>query len=308
MSATTIKRGARRGKAKKSSAAKRGPGVIDRSVAALPMGESGLRRLFRIVFLAALLAIGWAVAVMAGVPERARERVAQTAANAGLIVRRIEVHGVEQMDREAIFAKAMVNRAKPMPEVDLTALRDQLVALAWVADARVSRQLPDTLVIDIVERKPHAVLREGENFVLIDPSGHRLEAVPRGRAEKMLVLSGEGAASGALDLDALLDETPAIKPRVRGAEWIGNRRWNLTFDTGQVLALPEGEDAAIDALAAFARLDARGSLIGGRVMVFDMRTPDRSYMRVPGWAEEQAELSAERKKLEAEAARLAGGG
>ena len=32
----------------------------------------------------------------------------------------------------------------------------------------------------------------------------------------------------------LLAAAPALKPQVREAEWIGNRRWNLTFKTGGV--------------------------------------------------------------------------
>jgi hypothetical protein len=42
---------------------------------------------------------------------------------------------------------------------------------------------------------------------------------------------------------------------VREAEWVGNRRWNLTFKTGQVLALPEGEGTSRQGLMTFARLD-----------------------------------------------------
>jgi len=51
---------------------------------------------------------------------------------------------------------------------DLAALRADLLDLSWVSDARVSRQLPDTLVVDIVERQPHAVLRQPDRLVLID--------------------------------------------------------------------------------------------------------------------------------------------
>ena len=64
-----------------------------------------------------------------------------------------------------------------MTMVDLAALRADLLHLSWVKDARVSRQLPDTLVIDIVERKPHAVLRAGDHLVLIDETGAVLDPI-----------------------------------------------------------------------------------------------------------------------------------
>src|SRR6185436_8076236 len=78
----------------------------------------------------------------------------------------------------------------------------------------------------------------------------------------------------------------------REAEWVGNRRWNLTFKTGQILALPEGDQAAPNALMAFARLDGVNRLLGGRVAAFDMRASDRIYFRVPGRTEDEARAAA----------------
>lgn len=65
-----------------------------------------------------------------------------------------------------------------MPLVDVEALRQDLLGLSWVEDARVSRQLPDTLVIDIVERTPHAVLRKPGRLVLIDATGRESSRSP----------------------------------------------------------------------------------------------------------------------------------
>src|SRR5690606_39462083 len=50
--------------------------------------------------------------------------------------------------RTALFPYTTLFRS-----VDLHALRASLIELPWVADARVSRQLPDTIVVDIVERE-----------------------------------------------------------------------------------------------------------------------------------------------------------
>lgn len=166
--------------------------------------------------------------------------------------------------------------------VDIDALRGELLDLSWVADARVSRQLPDRLVIDIVERKPHAVLRKANRLVLIDATGHELEPVSAARAKGKLVVAGPGAGKQVVTLTRLLEAAPALKPQVREAEWVGNRRWNLTFRTGQVLALPEGGQPSARALMSFARLDGTNRLLGGKVAAFDMRAPGRIYLRVPG--------------------------
>ena len=47
-----------------------------------------------------------------------------------------------------------------MPLVDVEAIRARLLQFGWVKDARVSRRLPDTLVIDIVERQPAAIWQD----------------------------------------------------------------------------------------------------------------------------------------------------
>ena len=169
-----------------------------------------------------------------------------------------------------------------MPLVDLHSLRGSLMELPWVADARVSRQLPDTIVVDIIEREPHAVLKKPDRLVLIDPTGHELEPVAEADAKGMLRISGPGAQAQVEALSALLDAAPALRPQVAEAEWVGNRRWNLTFKTGQVLALPQGEDRSSGALMSFARLDGVNRLLGGKVAAFDMRNPERIYLRVPG--------------------------
>jgi cell division protein FtsQ len=256
--------------------------TFDRLLAALPFSEAQLHRLFLAIILGAAVSLAWLVASMAGVPAMAREQLALVSKQSGFEVRRVEVRGVQHLNELKIYERVLAERDRAMPLVDLAALRAELLQLSWVEDARVSRQLPDTLVIDVVERKPHAVLKTADRMALIDDEGHVLEPINPARAKGHLVIGGWDAAHHVGELTALLDAAPALKPQVAEADWIGNRRWNLTFKTGQVLALPEGDKASSGALVAFARLDGTNRLLGGRVVAFDMRAPDRIYLRVPG--------------------------
>ena len=234
---------------------------------------------------------------------RLAHELAAVARDAGFEVRRVEVRGVKNLNELKVYERALAERERAMPLVDIDALRDELLQLSWVQDARVSRQLPDTLVIDIVERKPAAVLKKAGKLVLIDAEGTELETVSAARAKGKLVVGGPGAGKQVVALGALLDAAPAIKGQVREAEWVGNRRWNLTFRTGQVLALPEGGRQSAGALMKFAQIDGRNRLLGGKVAAFDMRAPDRIYLRVPGRTDEieQAAVVATSTKAKAEA-------
>ena len=302
--AQTIKRGgkgvrrsaAARGTARKVDKAKAQTGTaLDAAMHWLPFTEEQLHKVFLFLIFGALAGLVWIIASVAGVPALMEAQVAQIASNAGFEVRRVEVRGVQHMNELKVYERVLGERDRAMPLVDVGALRSDLLGLSWVKDARVSRQLPDTLVVDIVEREPHAVLRKANRLMLIDETGAELEPVSAGGAKGRLIVSGPGAAYQVPDLGRLLEAAPALKPQVSEAEWIGNRRWNLTFKTGQVLALPQGEKPSATALISFARLDGVNRLLGGKVTVFDMRAPERIYMRIPGRAQEAVKTGQEKK-------------
>ncbi len=280
--------GVRRATAAKTRAARarrarrQGQGLVDRLVALLPITEDQLHRVFLTLILAGAALLVWLVASLAGVPALAEAQLARTAADAGFEARHVRVTGVERMNELKVYEAAFAQKDKPMPLVDLDALRADLIAMPWVEDARVSRQLPDRLVIDIVERTPHAVLAKNGRLILIDGDGVELEPISAKNAKGMLRVSGPGAARQVAGLSRLLEAAPALKPQVVAAEWVGNRRWNLTFATDQILVLPQGREEAGKALVHFARIDGQNRLLGGKVAAFDMRVPDRIYMRVPG--------------------------
>jgi cell division protein FtsQ len=287
----TIKRGgksarrtaAAQGKVRQVRAAKARTGsAVGTAMAVLPISESQWQRLFLAAILGGAVVLAWFVASFAGVPAMAETQLATVARDAGFEVRRVEVRGVKNLNELKVYERALAERERAMPLVDVQGLRQELLELSWVEDARVSRQLPDALVIDIVERKPAAVLRKADKLVLIDATGRQLEAVSAARAKGKLVISGPGAGKQIEALQTLMDAAPALKPQLREAEWVGNRRWNFTFKTGQVLALPEGSDKSAKALMTFARLDGVNRLLGGKVAAFDMRAGDRIYLRVPG--------------------------
>ena len=287
----TIKRGgksarkaaAAQGKVRQVRAARAKTGsAIGTAMSWVPISEEQWQRVFLAVILGAAAALAWIVASFAGVPAMAEMQLASVASDAGFEVRRVEVRGVKNLNELKVYERALAERDRAMPLVDVESLRAELLQLSWVEDARVSRQLPDSLVVDIVERKPAAVLRKADKLVLIDATGQELEVVGPARAKGKLVVSGPGAGKQVVALQNLMAAAPALKPQLREAEWIGNRRWNFTFKTGQVLALPEGEDKSAKALMTFARLDGVNRLLGGKVAAFDMRAGDRIYLRVPG--------------------------
>lgn len=256
-------------------------GPIDRFVAALPVSERTVQRAVTWTIGAALLAGTWGVASFFGLPDMARSEAALVAGRAGFEVRKVQVRGTSRMDEMDVYAIALDQVDRSMLSVDLPALRTQMLALSWVKDARISRRLPDTLVVDIVEREPVAVWQNGGKLALIDVSGAVLEPVRAGGLPDLPLVVGPNANRQTARLTALMDAAPSLRPVLAGASWIGNRRWDLRFQSGETLSLPEGEEEAAAALVSFARMDGVNRLLGRGIVRFDMRDPDKFVLRLP---------------------------
>ena len=93
-------------------------------------------------------------------------------------------------------------------------------------------------------------------------------------------LIGPGANRRFGSLSALLGAAPRLRPMVTDATWVGERRWDLHFQGGEVLSLPEGEAEARRAIERFAQMDQRDSLLGRGFARIDMRDPRRAYVRI----------------------------
>ena len=272
---------------KVGTARNRGKSILGSALGLLPFTEEQLQKAFTVLILAGAAAGLWFLASLSGATAVAADRFAHVATNAGFAVANVKVSGTQRMNEMHVYERALGRQDLSMTRVDLDGLREELLALPWVRDARVSRQLPATLRVDIIEREPHAVLQRPDRLMLIDGGGHELEPISRADASDYMLIEGPGAQDRVKDLTALLDAAPALQRQIKGAEWVGNRRWNLTFVTDQHLALPEGDQRAAAALISFAEADGRNRLIGGQATRFDMRNAPRMYMAVPGRSDPQ---------------------
>jgi cell division protein FtsQ len=172
-----------------------------------------------------------------------------------------------------------VGRAQPL--VDVQGVREKLLHFGWVKDARVSRRLPDTLVIDIVEREPAALWQDKQRLALVDQEGVVLDRVRVDQMPDLPLLIGPGANARAQELDRMLAPVPTLKAQLASANWVGRRRWDLAFQSGETVALPEGEAPARRALVKFAGMDKSAGLLGRGIKRFDLRIPGKMIVRLP---------------------------
>lgn len=266
------------------------PGKTQRK-AVRPAAAAGAGKLAAFGFTGFLVLMGAAAAIALDLPAKAMLGAAQAVGSAGFTVNGYQIAGLRSMDRKLVDAvvvdelrraAAPTGGARPaQPLVDVSRIRDRLLRFGWVKDARVSRRLPDTLVIDVVERTPAAMWQDGQRLALIDSEGVVLDRVRIDRMPDLPLLIGPGANLQASKLDALLAQVPTLQAQLASATWVGRRRWDLAFTSGETVALPEGDRPASAALAKFAELDRSTGLLGRGLVRFDLRVPGKMIVRLP---------------------------
>jgi len=277
MSAAHVRRGAS-GRSRKASAR---VSVPKKLAARLPVKQAEANRLATWVFGLFVLAIAGVALVALDVPNKLALAAGEAVGDAGFRVKSVDIQGIRRMDPRPVYDIALDQKTTAMPLLDVSDIRKRLLEFGWVKDARVSRRFPDTLVIDIVERKPAALWQDEDRLTLIDAEGVVLDRVPVSQMPDLPLLIGKGANAQAVPLELLLDQAPALKAQLVSATWVGQRRWDLSFQSGETVALPEGEALAGAALVKFAKMDKSAGLLGRGILRFDLRIPGKMTVRLP---------------------------
>ncbi|WP_084580427.1 cell division protein FtsQ/DivIB [Sphingomonas azotifigens] len=257
-------------------------GVLDQAIAGIPLSPETLHKIVTWSIVGAVGAVVLTIGVLAGVPQMIGVGVAQAVGDAGLKVDEIQIDGLKRMDRATVYEQVLDQDSRAMPLVNLEDVRQRLLKFPWVKDARVSRRLPSTLHIAIEERTPAAIWQNHGQLMLIDASGVPLEPVSPEAMPDLPLLIGEGANAQEAARKHLLETQPGLKPLVKATSWVGNRRWDIFFTSGEKLQLPEGDDEAIAALKKFVAIDGTQRLLGRGYVGFDMRDANKLVVRRQG--------------------------
>jgi cell division protein FtsQ len=211
-------------------------------------------------------------------------------AAAGFGINSIEISGQRLTRERDIFALLTMGNGNSTLTYDVDKARGRLEWLQAVESASVRRIYPDKLQVSIVEREPVARWRVGGTTHLIDSQGRRIGTTQSGFSDLPLVI-GSGAADDALVMIRALAQHPDFGKGIAALSRIGDRRWDLIFQTGLRVQLPEqGVAQALNQLASYQR---EHRLLERDVTVIDLRVPGLLALK-PG-EDAKAQIEAERK-------------
>jgi len=200
-------------------------------------------------------------------------------ADQGLVIEDVYITGRLETASNDIVTVLALNASDAILGVDPEGARSALEALPWVRQAAVSRELPHTLRIELVEREPIAIWQHEGAFRLVDAEGVVIDAAPPAHHRGLPLVVGPDAPDHARALFAMLATEPTLAGRVTASIRVGGRRWNLELDSGQVVQLPERDpEAAWTRLAELSR--ERALIDRADILAVDLRLfPDQTIVR-----------------------------
>jgi cell division protein FtsQ len=213
---------------------------------------------------------------------------------AGFRVGDIEINGTREVSRIDVLTNIDLGPDRSLFAFDVHKARDDLKRLSWIRDVSVSKAYPDKLVINVIERDPYAIWQNGQALYVVGRDGTEIEPFEERFASLPLVV-GKGAASHAADLIAAVDRYPELAGKVKAYIRVGDRRWNLQFDDGVTVLLPEFN--VTGGLTELARLAREEAIFSRAIEAVDLRLPDRTVVRLtPGAAQSRRDEIRERIK------------
>ncbi|MEV0394350.1 cell division protein FtsQ/DivIB [Polymorphospora rubra] len=185
-------------------------------------------------------------------------------------VRDVRVNGTDLLTPDQVRAAAAVRSGAPLAGLDTGAIERRVGGLAQVERVSVSRDFPGTVVVDVVERTPVAVVPRGEAFVLVDASGvvfRELPARPDGLPLVRVAEPGPDDLGTRGALTVLTSLTDALRQGLVEVVVDSPARIRLLLAEGREVVWGDATDSATKADVATALLAREGDVI-------DVSAPD----------------------------------
>ena len=209
---------------------------------------------------------------------RLSDGVESSLAQAGFAVGDIRLAGADRTSTADVYATLGVERGQSIFTVDAAEIRRRLLDLPWVGDAEVRRNLPGSLSIRLIEKRPFALWQSGKSVVVIERSGAVITDADDGSFDNLPLFTGYGAPEAAA---AFLDAARpyrAVFARLQMIQRMGERRWDLLLAGGVTVKLPEeGWESQLTELES---LIVEKAILERDIEMIDLRYPDNYVFKL----------------------------
>jgi cell division protein FtsQ len=208
----------------------------------------------------------------------ANEWVSSLSNLTGLIVSEVLVNGREQTKKKNLLKAAHIRAGDPILGLHLQKIQINIAKLPWVKTVRVERRFPNTIVINLIERKPTAIWQKNGRFNLIDSDGVVIRTDAIDLFRHLPIVIGKNAPENAGRILSVLAKEPMLYERVIAITFVTERRWDVRLDNKIDIKLPEKK--VQQAWSYLAEIERGHKVLHKDVVAVDMRIPEQLIIRL----------------------------
>lgn len=259
--------------------------VVKNNVVTLPQ-EFGYRLFGNLMILALIFLLGFVTLLLN--TDMVAQKISDVSkdyydytAKAGFVLNDIVVTGREKTTPEELLNVVKLKRGDNFLNINIGEIKARLEKLPWVRQAEVKRLFfPNILQISLEERKVRSIWQFNDKFYPIDYDGEVINATFK-PTKPILLVVGDGAPENVNELLESISANQQILERIKVANFISKRRWNLVLDdikSGITIKLPE-EDVK-KAWKKLLKLDATKGILKRKLTIIDLRLKDKVTVKL----------------------------
>lgn len=193
-----------------------------------------------------------------------------------LSLKEVYVEGQKIAKSEQIVEAVGYKIGHPILNIDIWDVKKRLEVVSFVKYAEVQRKLPDKLVIKIKEGVPSALWQHEGVIKILDEDGTIISKDDIKKFAYLPVITGEDAPIYLFDLFTIIKEDDNLFGKIVGIIRVGGRRWNIKFDDGLIVKLPE--ENVLEAWKYLLKLYRTKRLFNRNIGIIDLRIKDKIFI------------------------------
>ena len=105
-------------------------------------------------------------------------------------IKEISVRGLKELTEKEVLASAEIKPTQNLLAINTDAVIRRVAANQWVKNVYIGRELPNKLVLEVQERNPLVLIKQGSDFYLMDGEGFVFKKLGKGDEVDLPILTG----------------------------------------------------------------------------------------------------------------------
>ena len=199
--------------------------------------------------------------------------------NYGFYLQNIYITGNNNLQKVDILNIINDKKYKTIFDVDLFKIHNNLLLNEWIETVKIERTLPNSIKIQIIEKKPVAIWQTKLGYMLITKDGSIISNTNVTTFKDSLpIIIGEGANKNAFLILQILKKNPDLYNNVWSISYINKRRWNIHLKQGLIVLLPRKKIHAAWTKIDF--LQRKYKILDIGLTEIDVRNQDQIFAKI----------------------------